>query len=783
MTTSEMRSRGWGIGPVFLAALFALACGGGDDGPGGSSAGGEDFEETGSMRALADGERAPPLPDGTIGEHHDIAAEVSGLNPRAARPPVDTQEMYRRLAPATVIVRSTSTMGTGVVVGPNGLILTNNHVIRHAEHENFRMRVTVEYGELGENGSMVADGEQRPAWVLARDVNRDMAILRVENPPGDRPVVGLSATDPTPGEGVITIGNGDVGLVWAIRRCEVEATGRLEDSYARLAALCGTDDRMAAAECERLRERMHADMRGLMVQSSCPLAPGDSGGPLVDTEGNLVGLNVMTVRNERGQWSNFHVHVREMRDFLQTVPSEPLTQLPTPFIEHQFMEEMDQDLDGRFDTVVMRGREGMTSLVDLDQDTPDGAVANLEQRVEQHGFDAEVAVVMRPPHRFVWYDTTGDGELDLVLTLDPMQRVSAAHTVRDGRPVEANVEPGPGLLASRVAQPLRQRFERIFHAHLNDAPDPLPALLRTGDVRDSDHDGTPDTLHGQRALVHAVAHDVDQNSLTGVSREQVDELVRSGRFDAELSLVYRDPVLYTFYDRDDDGQFDTGMRTAPMSSVVAAVVPLQGGTPPDINDVLGTLAVRPDWFGERAAAVRTMTQANVVDSWIPLEQDFGGLPHPVHHHAQINVRASYDEDGWENHVLRFAHDGFITSLVDVDRNAWRGRNRRYRDDLSAAVRDDHFSAEFAVISTRGAFWAWYDRDADGEWDLCLVQVDDHPNPRHNAFERQRDGTFAHAPALVSGRPVRPELLRRRDRARFATMARAYFSEALVAPDE
>ncbi|MCA9608686.1 MAG: trypsin-like peptidase domain-containing protein, partial [Myxococcales bacterium] len=736
----------------------------------------------GSMRALAEGEEAPPLPTIDIGVGTGESGDVSSLRPRpAGAPPPDTQELYRGLAPATVIVRSTTTMGTGVIVGPNGLILTNNHVIAHAEHNNFRMRVTVEYGAIGEAGSMIPDGERRTAYVLKRDEDRDLALIRVEEPIGDRPIVSLSAHDPQPGEQVTTLGHGNIGMVWAVRRCEVEATGRLEETYARLAAVCGSDDERAAAMCQTMRERMHEDMEGMVVQSSCPLSPGDSGGPLVDSDGSLVGLNVMTIRNMEGQHSNYHIHVREIRDFLTNVPAEPMTDVPFPIIAHDGIEPQDQDLDGTFDTIFMRAREHSSSLVDLDQDSPATAFSHLDRPTESLGLDAEIAVVTRYPEHYVWYDTNNDGTLDLVLSLDERLRVSAAHTVQGTTVTETQVPEGPGLLAARVPASMRERFERIFHAHLTDRPDPLPALLRRGDVSDADHDGVMDTVHGQRGLIHAVAFDLDQSSTRGVTPDGADALVTSGALDAEFTMVYRDPILYTYYDRDDDGSFDTGFRCAPSSSVIAAVVPMEGATPLSNNDVVGTLGIAGSYAGNFATQLRAMAIPHVVDSWIAYEEDAGNLPDPVRHHRHLRVTASFHEEGWDNFVLRTEDDGFITSLVDVDRSSWRGRNAQYRDDLTAAVRDGHFSADFAVISNRVAFWAWYDRNGDGQWDLVLVEVQDNPQTHHNAFVRRGD-QWVHDDALVEGAPIRPELIRNRaHRTRFDTFVRRYFSERYVTP--
>ena len=730
------------------------------------------------MRRLAEGVQAPELPQAAIGEIPH--AEPMAISLRSAdAPPADTAELYRRVAPATVIVRSRDTMGTGVIVGPNGLVLTNHHVVRTAELDDFRMRVTVEYGHIGEGGSMVPEGRQRRAFVLKVDRDRDLAVLRVEEPIAEAPIVALSAHDPGPGETVTTVGHGNVGLVWAVRSCQVQATGRLEEAYARLAAVCGNETERAQQACRELRERMHASMNGLVVQSSCPLAPGDSGGPLVDHEGRLVGLNVMTMRNAENQHSNFHIHARELRDFLRIIPTTPNVSIPSPWIAHERAATQDQDLDGRWDTLELAGHGMVARLFDLDQDTPEAAFDALDQTVARRGFDAELAIVTQYPERFVWYDTDGDGELDLIVTQGEREEARAAHRVRGESVERADAGSGPALAASRVPAAVRGRFERIFEHHLGDQPSPLPAILRRSSVSDGDGDGTPDTLYARQVLVQAIAFDVDQSSLGGTRAEGVEALVREGRFDPEVSLVSREPLLWAFYDRDGNGSLEMGLRTAPRSPVVAATVGV-GGPAPRADELIGTLALRADWQGERHDAFLRMAQRRVAPAWVATRTDHAGLPDPVEHHEGATPRASYRDDGWENHVVRMESRGFITSLVDVDRSSFRGRNRRYLEQgLEQAVRERHFSADFAVISTRGAHWTFYDTNTDGTWDLCLVHVTDGERELDNAFRRGRDGTWARDASAIHPRPIRPSLIPARHRRAFTTMARVYFREDLL----
>ncbi|HJL14282.1 MAG TPA: serine protease [Sandaracinaceae bacterium LLY-WYZ-13_1] len=769
---------------VTLAALAvaASACGGSSEEPSDeATSGAERIEETGSMATLAEGQEAPDFPQRPIAEAGGHPHVAGLLRPRAAdAPPADTRELYHALAPATVIVRSTHSMGTGVIVGPDGLILTNNHVIESAELDGFRRRVTVEFGRMGDTGSMVPDGEQRTAWVLETDPSRDLALLRVEEPPdADAPIVALAAEDPTPGETVICLGHGNVGMVWAIRRCQVQATGRLEETYARLQAVCGSEESLSQLMCRQMREHMDGRMHGLMVQSSCVLAPGDSGGPLVDGQGNLVGLNVMTIRNEQNQHSNFHVHAREIRDFLRVVPEEPAQHVPTPYLEEPLATQAsDLDLDGRWDTVALRGRDRtMVRLHDLDQDTPDFPLEDLSQVLEERRFDAEVAMVSRGHDNYVWYDTDADGRLDLLLTLNRTQGVEAAHTVdAEGRARETNEgRSQPALSSARVPAPARPRFEAIFDdSHgFRDDPSPLPGLLRRGIPMDSDRDGSFDTLRGDRVFVHALAFDVDQDSLQGLRPNQIEGLLREGRFDPEVSLIRRGPFLWAFYDRDGDGELEAGLRTAAASAVVAAAVPAEGA---EARALAGTLVMRADWLGESAEAWGRMLHHHVPNTWVIHEGDTAGLPDPLTHHDEPTARASYTEDGWENHVVSLESRGFTTTAVDVDRSSFRGRGRRHLSDgLEQAVSEGHFAPDFAMSGMPGATWAWYDTDLDGAWDVVLARVVDGGEMVRNAWRRGEEG-FARDEALIEGRLVRPSLFERRHRRRFRALAESLFAE-------
>jgi S1-C subfamily serine protease len=253
----------------------------------------------------------------------------------------DIREVYRKVAPAVVLIRTPTGFGTGIIINAAGYVLTNHHVIAQAEQVDFKRRVSVELGQLGPQGFMEKRGEPLTGWVLKSDPLVDLAVLKLETPPKDLVAVQVSDADPVPGEPVSAIGHGGIGLLWAIRDGEVASVGRLATHLAQLVgAECQqTDDPELAAKCATSRKSIEAErarvadqVPGLVIQTSCTLSPGDSGGPLVNRAGQLVGVNAFLQPDPTAPVAaNFHVHVAEVRTFLKNVPAEPVSDVPNPY--------------------------------------------------------------------------------------------------------------------------------------------------------------------------------------------------------------------------------------------------------------------------------------------------------------------------------------------------------------------------------------------------------------------------------------------------------------------
>jgi serine protease Do len=145
--------------------------------------------------------------------------------------------------------------GTGFVIRPHGIILTNQHVVSNAE----RVVVTL------------PDGSDLPATVLGEDPLTDIAVLRVKRETLPTVTLGRS-TDLMIGEWVVALGNPYAYLLGnaepTVTVGVVSATGRN--------ILPGGD-----------QTGLYLDM----IQTDAAINPGNSGGPLTNALGEVVGVN------------------------------------------------------------------------------------------------------------------------------------------------------------------------------------------------------------------------------------------------------------------------------------------------------------------------------------------------------------------------------------------------------------------------------------------------------------------------------------------------------------
>ncbi|HSL91638.1 MAG TPA: trypsin-like peptidase domain-containing protein, partial [Candidatus Limnocylindrales bacterium] len=149
-----------------------------------------------------------------------------------------------------------NSLGSGVVVAEDGLIVTNEHVVRDADEIIVRLWDRTEY----------------PARVVGADVRTDVALLRIQ-PAGKLPVAVLGDSSRLKvGEWAIAVGN-PFGLESTVTLGVISATGRTD------LGVESTDD---------------------FIQTDASINPGNSGGPLLNTRGEVVGINAAMVSAGQG---------------------------------------------------------------------------------------------------------------------------------------------------------------------------------------------------------------------------------------------------------------------------------------------------------------------------------------------------------------------------------------------------------------------------------------------------------------------------------------------------
>jgi S1-C subfamily serine protease len=186
------------------------------------------------------------------------APSSGGSSPRGGE-----QQVVNRVEPGLVVIdtaqqySSEAAAGTGMVINPDGLVLTNNHVIAGAT------KITA---------TVTATGKTYPAAVVGYDKTGDIALIRLQGASRLRTVpVGNSATVKA-GQPVVALGNAEgQGTI-------IPAAGQVT----------GLNQTITAADQGGTvsTETLHG-----MIEVNAGIVPGDSGGPLANAAGQVIGMD------------------------------------------------------------------------------------------------------------------------------------------------------------------------------------------------------------------------------------------------------------------------------------------------------------------------------------------------------------------------------------------------------------------------------------------------------------------------------------------------------------
>jgi S1-C subfamily serine protease len=744
-------------------------------------------------------------------EKNGLAADtLDQMKSNSAPPPKSSADIYKSVAPATVIVRVGGGFGSGIVIHPDGWILTNHHVIASGDAEDFKFKAKVQLGHIDpKTGAMERDAKEYEAFVHKADKLRDIALLKLSDPPKRLPSVKIAQSKPVPGADVVALGHAGAGMLWALKSGQISAMGKLAETLAQLAAFDDSDEGKEARE--QFKKYVEEANLGLIIQSTCNILPGDSGGPLLNAHGELIGLNVFARRDfVTGGLLSFHVHLDEIAKFANERPAHPAQLLPDPWDEGGGdLTYEDGDLDGRVDLLMMAGRkpcsfcppQSQAVFIDADQDSYKGRdkLPDLDEVYDMRDFDAEIAYLQLENDAYIWYDTDDDGKFDVLMyDQGTTGLVSAGYRIdKDG--VLARNDDWQSSRPFQVAlfqnAAIRDRLARVtraaFPERYTDAPEAvhqaLPAPIpRTGRAyqRDLDGDGRYDALDVSTSFSTRLLIDTDRSFVPTLEHSFNVAEKSTKDFDPEVAVVSQTTHMWVFYDTDDDGRMDLVLH-APGTRLYAAVeaftIDTSGKRTPAPEHV-GRMLIRPALVG--GALNQSGLSAMVGKGLLDIMSARGGdglasFPHPIKDHRGTAMELVEIKGAPKSTVaiMGYGSDGY---LVDLDGSSRLLLSKPKDDiDIEDIVTSGKFDAEFAYFQRNGLAWAYYDRDNDKQYDTILVATDIHDPKVVAAFEIEGDAA-RHAPDLVSGALIRPSLLKNaRMKATLEKLADELFSDTML----
>ncbi len=185
--------------------------------------------------------------------------------------------------------------GSGFIISPDGLIVTNKHVV---------------FDEKAEYTVFTNDGKKYKAEILARDSSRDLAIIKISAQ--NLPVLQLGDSDSIKlGQTAIAIGN---------------ALGEFRNTVS-VGVISGLSRRVTASGGDTSET-----LEGL-IQTDAAINAGNSGGPLLNLKGKVIGINVAMVSG--AQNIGFTIPINQVKKAIESVKSTG--RIITPYLGVRYM--------------------------------------------------------------------------------------------------------------------------------------------------------------------------------------------------------------------------------------------------------------------------------------------------------------------------------------------------------------------------------------------------------------------------------------------------------------
>jgi Do/DeqQ family serine protease len=210
-----------------------------------------------------------------------LVVTTESIDPRNQQLPPGYEDLYRFFGPNAgnpnfrQPEQNRKGLGSGFIIHPSGLALTNNHVIEGAS------KIKIKVG---------GDLKEYEAEIVGTDPDTDVALIQIKSDKKDWPTLPLGNSSAMQvGDFAMAIGN-PLGLEHSISFGPISARGR--------------------------RDIQPSGKRGLFdfMQLSAPINPGNSGGALVNMSGEVIGIN--TAISASGQGIAFAIPIDQVKQIL-----------------------------------------------------------------------------------------------------------------------------------------------------------------------------------------------------------------------------------------------------------------------------------------------------------------------------------------------------------------------------------------------------------------------------------------------------------------------------------
>jgi len=233
------------------------------------------------------------------------------------------KEIYQKAGPGVVFIfaskgSSKGSGGTGSIITPDGLVITNAHLFTQKDSSNLLSNITVFLKPKRVTGDHKADlAKGYRGKILAYDLPLDLALVQILNPDRRFQTVPFANSEIIEiGEQVYAIGHPEQGGLWSL------TTGVISARWKNYSGISGKH----------------------MFQTDASINRGNSGGPLLDDHASMIGINSMIARKAADGLTitdvNFSIRAKVAIDWLNqkgypikaaaktAPPSKPIVEQP-----------------------------------------------------------------------------------------------------------------------------------------------------------------------------------------------------------------------------------------------------------------------------------------------------------------------------------------------------------------------------------------------------------------------------------------------------------------------